>query len=108
MKKNFLALAAIVIAIGAAAFTAEKKQPVPSGDFAPFYYRFTGAPGQAGDVSKWEQITKGAYDSMSCLSNVKPCKITNTTNSAGHPTSVPLSGTLPQQGAINTEVLNQP
>lgn len=108
MKKYFSAILAVAVAIGAVAFTAEKPAVSKADDFTNYYYRFDGTSGQEGMTNKWTQITQGAYDSLSCFGSAKGCKITNTTNSSGHPTSVPLSGGVPTQTGVNVEVKNQP
>lgn len=108
MKKMLPAILAIVLAAGAAAFTAPEKQVTRSQAFEDFYYRFDGAVGEESDMSQWTQISQSTYNSLSCTGSAKACKITNTTNSGGHPTSVPLSGGLPQQTGANVEVRNKP
>jgi hypothetical protein len=99
---------AIVLAAGLAAFSRESDRPMKPGDPILFYYRFDGAPGHENEMANWTQISKGAYDSLGCLGSTKACKITNTTNDDGHPTSVPLASShLPEQGAVNTQVVNK-
>ena len=85
-------LLAVVVAVFAAAFTTPKLEK--SGEAIEYYYRFDGAVGEENQMSKWTQIP--SYASATCVTGaVRGCKITNTTNSSGHPTSVPLSGGLP-------------
>ena len=108
MKKYLLSSAAIVVAIIFAAITFSNAKTIVRSNFTEYFYRFDGTPGQESIMSKWTQITQGAYDSLPCESTVKTCKIKNTTNSAGHPTSVPLSGGTPALTAPNTDVKNKP
>lgn len=94
MKRYLSGIVAVVIAISALAFTrSEKKDISPNHPMVTYYYSFSGSHGQENDMSKWIQITADDYANLDCPSgNVEGCGIQNTTNSAGHPTSVPLSG----------------
>lgn len=108
MKKYLLSSAALVVAIIFAAFTYPKTVHESKGNLTDFYYRFDGSPGDENIMANWTQISKGAYDSLTCAGTTKSCKITNNTNTSGHPTSVPLNASgLPQQGAVNTLVVNK-
>lgn len=109
MKKYILGCAALSAAIIFAAFAYPKTVPVNKSNLIEYFYRFDGTSGQESNMSKWTQITQGAYDSLSCPNgSAQGCKIKNTTNSAGHPTSVPLSGGVPVQTGVNTQVKNKP
>lgn len=94
MTRYLSGIVAVAIAIFAFAFTRpEKKDLGPKNPLVTYYYSFSGTPGQENDMSKWNQITADDYANLVCpTGNVEGCGIQNSTNSAGHPTSVPLSG----------------
>lgn len=94
MTRYLSGMAAVVIATLAFAFTAPQKTDIRiHHPLVTYYYSFTGSHDQENDMSKWTQITADDYANLDCPSgNVEGCGIQNTTNSAGHPTSVPLSG----------------
>lgn len=109
MKKYFFGSIAILLAITAVAFNnAEPEQTVDS-NLVNYFYRFDGSPGDEDDMTKWTQITQGAYDSLPCSGSAKACKITNTTiDLNNHPTEVPLNGSgLPEQTGVNVQVKNK-
>ncbi len=122
MKKKFIfSIAAFVFAVtvifGFAMPNRDTKQPIQKemkteAPAVDFYYRFDGSPGDEDQMSEWTQITLAEYNAPTCASGSNSgCKIKNTTNSSGHPTSVPLTtgGTqVPRvDGTINTEVKNK-
>ncbi|MBN8789579.1 MAG: hypothetical protein J0I84_21060 [Terrimonas sp.] len=109
MKKMIPAILAFVIAVSAVAFTTEKKRVPNPGNFTEYFYKFTGSTtSDVSDMSKWQQISQNGYDSILCNSTAKACKIINTTNSGGHPTSVPAVAGVPQETGVNVEVRNLP
>lgn len=111
MKRYLFGMLAIVLAFGAVAFTkSPAKQSKQSGGFTDYYYQFTGTHGQENDMSKWVQLDDvDEYNTFNCPNgSARACKIKNTTNSGGHPTSVPLTGAglpnpliSPNQAAVN-------
>lgn len=107
MKKYLFSSAALVVAVIFAAFTYQTTNTEATTGQTEYFYRFDGTPGQESNMSKWTQISSGEYNSLDCEGTTKSCKIKNTTNSGGHPTSVPLSGGLPAQTGANTEVVNK-
>ncbi|OJW31507.1 MAG: hypothetical protein BGO54_13675 [Sphingobacteriales bacterium 46-32] len=111
MKRYFFGIIAVAIAFTAVAFTkAPSQNSKQSGNFTDYYYKFTGAAGEENDMNKWQQLsTLNDYNAFSCPSgSVKGCKIINTTNSSGHPTSVPLDGSgLPTVSGANASVANR-
>ncbi len=94
MKRYLSGIVALVTAIFAFAFTRPEKKDVRADHpLVTYYYSFSGNHGQENDMSKWTQITESEYANLGCPNvNVEGCEIQNTTNSGGHPTSVPLSG----------------
>lgn len=112
MKKYFIGLLAVVLVIGASAFITAKQGHLKQtkNNLAIYYYRFDGTSGQESNMSLWTQLADvSAYDALSCPAGSSVgCKIQNTTNSAGHPTSVPLSPSgVPEQAGVNVEVVNK-
>lgn len=113
MKKYSLGIIAVVIAIAGAAFASPGSKEIKKNKTADglniYYYRFDGDPGDEDVMSEWTQLVdEPAYDLVNCEpGNDVGCKIQNTTNSSGHPTSVPLSGGVPQQTGVNVAVENR-
>lgn len=91
MKRYFSGLMALVIAIGAAAFTHEplKKNSDPA--FADYYFQFTGTRNsQENDRTKWTMLatqTLPAYTAISCPGSDYGCKLvaTDTVHISGTP-----------------------
>lgn len=110
MKKYILGALSIALTAVVFAFAIPNK-PKEEAKVQDFYYKFIGTHGQENDMSKWVQLTDlDEYEDVNCpQGNAVACRIINTTNSAGHPTSVPLtSGGLPDPGAsVNKEVINR-
>lgn len=109
MKKYLFGILSIAIIAVLFAFALPGKSEKDS-KVTEFYYQFTGTHGEESDMSKWEQLDDlDEYQDVNCPSgNAVACRIINTTNSGGHPTSVPLSGGLPvEDQTINIEVLNR-
>jgi len=90
IRKYGFGLLAMLIAIVAVSFTT-----ITNAGHSPktsFFYRYDGAVGGESTMSNWTSIA--TYASATCVTgSVRGCKIENTTSSAGHPTSVPLSAT---------------
>lgn len=111
MKRYFTGVFAVVIALAAVAFTKiPTKHTTHHGKLTDFYYQFTGSHGQEATTSLWVQLSSlSDYNSFSCKpGNDAGCKIINTTNSGGHPTSVPLSGGLPDPNTSpNEDAINR-
>lgn len=102
---------AVIIALSVFAFTrTEKKIIRHDNSMVDYYYRFDGTHGQENNMSLWTQISAGTYDALPCPNiNSQGCKIINSTNSSGHPTSVPLSGVngFPVPVTPNSVVVNK-
>lgn len=99
-KRVFISIAATAfLAVGALAFKkSSDSKDVPPHKLVNYYYRFIGTHGQESDTSKWVQLTdEDAYDQFICSDGEAiACKIKNTTNVNGRPSSVPLTtGGLP-------------
>jgi hypothetical protein len=95
MKRFIYGSFAAIIALVAVAFTnAPSSEMKQTGNPTDYYYQFTGTHGQENQMSKWVQLsTLGDYNDFDCpTGSDEGCKIVNTTNSGGHPTSVPLTG----------------
>lgn len=111
MKRYIVGLVAVIVALSVFAFSKpEKKQFRHDQSMVDFYYRFDGIHGEENIMSKWTQISAGAYDSLQCPNiNTQGCKIVNSTNSGSHPTLVPLSGAggFPVNVAPNSLVVNK-
>lgn len=109
MKKYLFGILSIAITavVFAFALPGNSKEEAKLQDF---YYQFEGAPGEENIMSKWTQLPDlQAYQNVDCPQGSDlACRIINTTNSGGHPTSVPLSGGLPvADGTINKQVVHR-
>ncbi len=102
-----MGLLTFLVAVFAVAFTTpDLKSKAPQTNY---FYRFDGAVGEEDDMSKWTEVD--AYGDVTCTTGtVRGCRITNTTNSGGHPTSVPLHSvtqlpiiSLPTQPAVQNK-----
>ena len=114
IKKYGTGLLAIIIAIGAFAFT------TPPPQFSPktltYYFQFTGAHGTESDVTQWQEISLSSYNALTCSANSEGCKIATTAVSnpaASFPdreiSSVTVnSNDVPQQTMDNVDVKNKP
>lgn len=113
IRKYGTGIIALVIAISAVAFRTDRKQkPLnKDSDVINYFYRFTGNHGSEDTMSYWVQLTdEEAYDLVNCPNgNDKGCKIKNTTNLNGHPTSVPLNvDKVPIVSSPNVALQNRP
>lgn len=110
MKKYILGICAIVLSVSLAyGISAFKNSKADSNNKPPtsFYYEFTGTHGNESNVNLWNQLpSQTDYNNLTCpMGSTSSCKIINTTNSGGHPTSVPVDvNSFPIQGSVNTDV----
>ena len=111
MIRYLSGIVAVVIAISALAFMRPEKKDISSNHpMVTYYYSFSGSHGQESDMTKWTQITASEYANLGCPNvNVEGCEIQNTTNSAGHPTAVPLDpvGGFPIVSSPTTAAVNK-
>lgn len=112
MKKYISGSLAIILSLGLvfgiSAFTnhGPKQEKLTT-----YYYEFTGNHGHENDMSLWTQLSNITdYNDRDCgTGSANSCKIKNTTNSATHPTSVPLDvNGFPLVGSTNTDRVLKP
>lgn len=114
MKKYILGICAIMFAValsfGVSAFN-KSKADSKNKPLTDYYYEFTGTHGNESNLNLWSQLSSQTdYDNLICpMGSTNSCKITNSTNSGGHPTAVPLdSKGFPQVGTVTSvRVLKQ-
>lgn len=116
MIRYITSIFAVIIVVGAVAFTSPKTGSAHNPKTLSYYFEFTGPHGQEADESLWEEISLTEYNSLNCSDFNKGCKIT--TNSVVDPSQpfgervissvVVNSNSVPQQTMNNTEVKNKP
>jgi hypothetical protein len=110
------AILAMIIAIGAVAFTKPDAPISQNPKTLSYYFEFTGAHGDEADVSQWQEISLSDYNALSCSGQNEGCKIA--TSSVSNPTasfpnrdisSVTVNANdVPQQTMDNFQVVNKP
>lgn len=107
---------AIIIAVGAVAFTKSDTPIMQNPKTLSYYFEFTGTHGDEADVNQWQEISLSDYNALSCSGQNQGCKIA--TSSVSNPTasfpnreisSVTVNGSdVPQQTMNNFQVVNKP
>jgi len=110
MKKYLTGIVAVMLgmllAFGTSSFE-KSKAVLKNKPLSSYYYQFTGTHGNESNLNLWDQLSSLTdYNNLTCpIGSTNSCKIINTTNSAGHPTAVPLDANgFPVQGTVNTDV----
>lgn len=99
MKKNYISICAMCIAILAIAFTTHPNSNQTN--FTNYFFKFIGTPGvDEDDETKWVQITQAEYEddlAIPCPGTLRGCKFI-TTSVTGTPLRPTLVNTVIQSG----------
>jgi len=116
MIRYITSVFALIIAVGAVAFTSPKQGTKHNPKTLSYYFQFTGPHGQEADETLWQEISLSDYNSLTCAGSNKGCKIT--TSAVVDPSqpfpdreisSVTVNAnSVPQPSMDNTEVKNKP
>ncbi|HCN84939.1 MAG TPA: hypothetical protein DIT07_15180 [Sphingobacteriaceae bacterium] len=115
MIRYITSIFAVIIAVGAVAFTTPKRGTSHNPKALTYYFQFTGSHGDEADVTKWQEISVNTYDGLSCDASHQGCKIASTSvDNPSDPfpdreiTSVTVNANdVPQPTMENFEVANK-
>lgn len=107
---------AVIIAVGAVAFTTPNGNIKHNPKTLSYYFEFTGTHGHEADETLWQEISLSDYNSLNCSGSNQGCKITTSAVVDG---SLPFpereistvtvnSNSVPQTTMDNIEVKNKP
>jgi hypothetical protein len=116
MTRYITSILAVIIAVGAVAFTAPNSGIKHNPKMLTYYFQFTGTHGHEADETLWQEISLSDYNSLSCSGSNQGCKITTDAVVDG---SLPFpereissvtvnANSVPQPTMDNTEVKNKP